>query len=102
MVNTQAAAIERATPQRTADSRRVAPTALHGGVVKCVVGDGNAVVDAVVGNTGPGAGRGVTAAAGVRLMVRRPIVRKIRQPPAYVPALVGAAEARNPQIGTWN
>src|SRR6185437_6945970 len=44
----------------------------------------------------------VTPSAGVRWMIRRPIVRMIRQPPAYVPALIAAAEANTTQIGTWN
>ena len=82
IVNTQAAAIDRATPQRTADSRRVAPTPITDEVITCVVDTGTAYTYAVLSITELATVCAVTPSAGVRWMIRRPIVRMIRQPPA--------------------
>ena len=69
-----------ATPQRTADSRLVAPTPMIAEVMVCVVEIGqpsrdvtNSTVLAVVSAENPSGGR--------RWMTRRPRVRMIRQPP---------------------
>ena len=80
-VNTHARPISRATPQRTAEIRRVLPTPITDAVITCVVDMGaamtNAVrystVDAVISATKPCTGRNGK--------IRRPSVRMIRQPP---------------------
>ena len=80
-MTTQAATILPATPQRTADSRRVAPTPMIDVVMMCVVDTGTAntsrcviITEATVWAANP--------SAGVSWMIRRPSVRMIRKPPA--------------------
>ena len=71
-----------ATPQRTADSRLVAPTPMIAEVIVWVVEIGtpypmaatNSTLDAVVSAAKP--------CGGSSSMIRRPRVRMIRQPPA--------------------
>src|SRR5919109_1364937 len=93
IVRTHAITIDRATPQRTAEKRLVAPTPTTDAVIVWVVDTGACrpiamtyrVVAAVVSAAKP---RG-----GSRWMMRRPSVRMIRQPPAYVPSEIAVAAA---------
>jgi hypothetical protein len=71
-----------ATPQRTADSRRVAPTPMIEAVVMCVVDTGTANTVAVAISTPEATVWAANPLAGVSWMMRRPRVRMIRNPPA--------------------
>src|ERR687893_541838 len=102
MVSTQAAPIDRATPHRTADSRRVAPTPITDEVMMCVVETGTAYAYAVVSMTELATVWAVKPFAGVSWMIRRPSVRMIRQPPAYVPNAIAVAAASTTHSGTRN
>src|SRR5918995_5927871 len=102
MVSTQAAPMDRATPQRTADSRRVAPTPITDDVMMCVVDTGIAYAYAVVSITELATVWAVKPCAGVSWMIRRPSVRMIRQPPAYVPSAIAAAADSTTHSGTRN
>ena len=70
-----------ATPQRTADSRRVAPTPMIEVVVMCVVETGTANTVAVAIMTPEATVWAAKPPAGVSWMIRRPSVRMIRKPP---------------------
>src|SRR5262245_3976315 len=91
IVRIHAITIDRATPQRTAVNRLVAPTPTTDAVIVWVVDTGACspiamtykVVAAVVSAAKP---RG-----GSRWMMRRPRVRMMRQPPAYVPSEIAVA-----------
>ena len=89
-----------ATPQRTADRRRVAPTPMIEVVVMCVVDTGTAKTVAVVTMTLDATVWAAKPPVGVSWMIRRPMVRMMRKPPAYVPALIAAAAASTTQKGT--
>src|SRR3954451_16647428 len=99
-VTTQATTMLPATPQRTADSRRVAPTPMIEAVGTCVVETGTAATVAVAMRVREEAVWAANPPAGVSWMIRRPRVRMIRIPPAYVPALIASAEARMTHSGT--
>jgi hypothetical protein len=71
-----------ATPQRTAESRRVAPTPMIEVVVMCVVETGTAKTVAVVIMTPDATVWAEKPPAGVSWMIRRPSVRMMRNPPA--------------------
>src|SRR3954468_10436400 len=89
-----------ATPQRTADSRRVAPTPMIDVVVMCVVDTGTAKTVAVAIMTPDATVWAAKPPAGWSWITRRPSVRMMRNPPEYVPALMARAEARMTQSGT--
>ena len=78
-----------ATPQRTAESRRVAPTPMIAPVIVCVVLTGIPPRIAKKSVRAPA----VSAAnppTGLSFVMRDPIVRTIRQPPTNVPSAIAA------------
>ena len=99
MVSTQAHTTFRATPQRTADSRRMLPTPMIAPVMVWVVLTGmpklaeprSAMAPAVSAQKPP---------IGWRAVRRIPIVRTIRQPPKSVPSPIAAWQVRTTQMGT--
>src|SRR5262245_51134072 len=99
MVRTQAQAIRAVTPQRTAETRWLAPTPMIAPLTTWVVETGSPRCEAV---------RMVIAAEvsaanpwiGFRSMIFVPIVLMIRTPPAIVPAPIADAQATMTQIGT--
>ncbi len=83
----QAVTISLATAQRTADTFFAAPTPMIEPVIVCVVETGMPRLVAANSMTEPA----VSAHApciGVSRVMRDPIVRTIRQPPASVPAAI--------------
>jgi len=98
-VRTQAHTTRPATPQRTADRRRVAPTPTMAPVIVCVVDTGMPAADVA---------KSVTAAAvsahmpptGCSLVMRMPMVCTMRQPPNIVPIAIAAWQERMTQTGT--
>src|SRR3954470_21126472 len=98
-VTTHARTILPATPQRTADSRRVAPTPMIDVVVMWVVDTGTANTVAVAIMTPEATVWAAKPPVGVSWMTRRPRVRMMRNPPEYVPALMASAEARMTHTG---
>src|SRR5439155_15334337 len=74
-----------ATPQRTADSRFVAPTPMIADVIVCVVEIGAFRTNALKYSTALATVSAANPSAGPRWMTRRPRVRMIRQPPEYGP-----------------
>ena len=89
IVKIQAITIEPATFQRTAETRRAAPTPTIAPVIVWVVETGtpsavaaNSVIAPPVSAQNP--------CAGVSLVILRPIVRTIRQPPSSVPSAIAA------------
>src|SRR3954470_20805265 len=81
-VTTQAITMLPAIPHRTADSRRVAPTPMIDVVVICVVDTGTANTVAVVTMTLDATACAAKPPEGVSWMIRRPMVRMMRKPPA--------------------
>ena len=81
MVSTQAMPMFLATPQRTADSRLVAPTPMIAEVIVCVVETGAWSTKAVVYSTDAATDSATKPRAGSSSMIRRPSVRMMRQPP---------------------
>src|SRR5512145_3002544 len=87
---TQAVTIEPATPQRTAENRRLAPAPITQPEIVCVVETGKpkwAVVQRIPAQA-------VCAAkpwGGSIFAIRVPIVLMIFQPPAYVPSAIAVA-----------
>ena len=71
-----------ATPHRTAESRRVAPTPMMEVVVMCVVDTGTAKTVAVVTMPPEATVCAAKPPGGVSWMIRRPRVRMMRNPPA--------------------
>src|SRR5450631_4606636 len=93
--------MELATFQRTADTRRAAPTPTMAPVMVWVVETGtprkvarNRVTAPPVSAQNP--------CIGVSLVIRRPMVRTIRQPPIRVPSAIAAWHASTTQNGTEN
>ena len=80
-VNTHAITMERATPHRTADRRRVAPEPMMAEVMVCVVDTGAWYTNAVTYRTDAATVSEANPRAGSRWMIRRPRVRMMRQPP---------------------
>src|SRR4051794_23494659 len=93
MVRTHAQIIRRATPQRTAERRCVAPTPMMAPVMVCVVLTGipakavpnNVIAPAVSAQKPP---------TGLSLVIFDPIVWTILQPPKYVPRAIAAFALR--------
>src|SRR6266852_2868848 len=101
IVITQAYTIELATFQRTAETRRAAPTPTMAPVMVCVVETGtpsqvamNSVAAPPVSAQNP--------CIGVSFVIRRPMVRTIRQPPIRVPSAIAAWHDSTTQNGTEN
>src|SRR5216684_6175244 len=101
MVITQAYTIELATFQRTAETRRAAPTPTMAPVMVWVVETGtpsqvamNSVAAPPVSAQNP--------CIGVSLVMRNPMVRTIRQPPIRVPSAIAAWHDSTTQNGTEN
>src|ERR1700712_3682636 len=93
--------MELATFQRTAETRRAAPTPTMAPVMVCVVETGtpsqvamNRVAAPPVSAQNP--------CIGVSLVIRKPMVRTIRQPPIRVPNAIAAWHASTTQNGTEN
>src|SRR5882757_818450 len=101
IVITQATTMRRATPQRTAETRRAAPTPTMAPVMVWVVETGtpsqvamNRVAAPPVSAQNP--------CIGVSRVIRRPMVRTMRQPPISVPSAIAAWQASTTQNGTEN
>src|SRR3954449_10025826 len=101
IVITQAYTIELATFQRTAETRRAAPTPTMAPVMVWVVETGtprkvamNSVAAPPVSAQKP--------CIGVSLVIRNPMVRTIRQPPINVPSAIADWQAMTTQNGTEN
>src|SRR3954464_16100177 len=101
IVITQAYTIELATFQRTAERRRAAPTPTMAPVMVWVVETGtprkvamNRVAAPPVSAQKP--------CIGVSLVMRRPMVRTMRQPPISVPIAIAAWHESTTQKGTKN
>src|ERR671912_2985768 len=99
MVRTQAQTIRPATPQRTADSRRVAPTPTIAPVMVWVVETGmpRAVARYSEQAAAVSAEKPPT---GLRAVIRWPRVLTIRQPPARVPRAMAAWADSTTHSGT--
>ena len=100
-VTTQATTMLPATPQRTAEARRAAPTPMIAPVMVCVVDTGtpspvamNSVIAPPVSAQKP--------CMGVSRVILLPIVWTMRQPPRSVPSPIAAWQARTTQNGTSN
>ena len=99
IVSSHAQTIRVATPQRTADSRRVEPTPTIDPVIACVVLTGMLKRVAVSRATAAP----VSAAnppTGWSLVIFDPIVWMMRQPPASVPSPIAAYADMRTHIGT--
>ena len=90
-----------ATFQRTAETRRAAPTPMIAPVMVCVVETGmpsqvarNSVIAPPVSAQKP--------CIGVSRVIREPIVLTMRQPPNSVPSPIAAWQVMTTQNGTWN
>src|SRR5260370_42583116 len=98
---TKAKTIELATFQRTAETRRAAPTPTIAPVMVWVVETGtpsqvamNSVAAPPVSAQNP--------CIGVSLVIRNPMLRTIHQPPIRVPNAIAAWHASTTQNGTEN
>ena len=94
----QATTMPLATFQRTAETRRAAPTPTMAPVMVCVVETGtpsqvaaNSVIAPPVSAQKPW--------TGVSRVIRRPMVRTMRQPPIRVPSAIAAWQASTTQNG---
>src|SRR5664279_3792719 len=83
--------MSRATPQRTADSRLVAPTPMMVEVIVCVVEIGAPKPSPATYRIAAPEDSAAKPWGGSRWMILRPSVRMMRQPPEYVPALMTRA-----------
>src|SRR3954454_21343695 len=101
MVITQAYTIELATFQRTAETRRAAPTPTMAPVMVCVVEPGTPSQVAMNRVAAPPVSA-QKPCIGVSFVIRRPMVRTIRQPPIKVPNAIAAWHASTTQNGTEN
>src|SRR5262249_1229986 len=101
IVSTHAQTMRPATPQRTADSRRVAPTPTIAPVIACVVDTGTPVCVAIrIDNAAL-----VSAAnppTGCSFVIFDPIVWMMRHPPASVPRPIAVCAASTTQNGMSN
>src|SRR6185436_18310939 len=99
IVSTHAQTISPATPQRTAESRWVAPTPMIEPVMVWVVLTGIPPIAVPISITAP-AVSAQNPPIGRSLVSRIPTVLTIRQPPAKVPSPIAACAARITQKGT--
>src|ERR687892_2771887 len=86
MVSTHAPTMLPATPHRTADRRRVAPTPITAEVIVWVVEIGAWKTNAVVYRTLAAVASAANPRGGSRCTMGPPSVRKRGHPPGYVPA----------------
>ena len=89
-----------ATPHRTAEMRRLAPTPMMHALIACVVDTGTPNVLATSSVAAPD----VSAAnpcSGVMRSIFEPIVRMMRFPPAKVPSAIAAAHEMMTHMGTF-
>src|SRR6201999_2391749 len=93
--------IELATFQRTAETRRAAPTPTMAPVMVCVVDTGTPSQVAMNSVAAPPVSA-QKPCIGVSLVIRNPMVRTMRQPPIRVPNAIEAWQARTTQNGTVN
>src|SRR6478609_1823240 len=101
IVSTHAQTIWPATPHRTADRRRVAPTPTIAPVIVCVVETGTPIELAMKSVIAPA----VSAAnppTGCRRVIFEPIVWMMRQPPLSVPSAIAECAARITHVGIEN
>jgi hypothetical protein len=101
MVRIHAQMMLRATPHRTALSRRVAPAPMTEPATTCVVLTGNPHDVAAWMIAAPTVSA-VNPSMGSILMIRLLIVRMMRQPPAHVPRPIARAAASTTHVGTAN
>src|SRR3954469_22814486 len=97
-VRTQATTMLPATPQRTAESRLAAPEPTTAPVMVCVVESGKPTCEAARITAAPAPWVAKPWAESI-LWIRLPMVRMIRQPPAYVPAEMAVAAATTTHVG---
>ena len=97
MVSTQAHTTRPATPQRTADSRRLAPTPTMAPVMVCVVDTGMPAAD-VKNSVAAAADSAATPPTGWSRVIFEPIVFTMRQPPVSVPSAMAVwADEHDPE-----
>src|SRR5690606_39478293 len=89
-----------ATPQRTAESRLVAPTPMIADVMVWVVETGAWKMNALAYSTTAETDSATKPRAGSSSMILRPSVRMMRQPPAYVPSEIAVAAESLTHRGT--
>src|SRR5215203_4593060 len=101
MVKIHAHTIRRATPQRTALNRWVAPAPITAPDTTCVVltGKPKAVASCI---TAAAAVWAANPSTGCIRTIRVPIVRMMRHPPAHVPRPIASAAAYATHVGTAN
>src|SRR2546430_7694204 len=98
IVRTQAHTIRLATPQRTEESRRVAPTPMMAPVMVWVVLMGMPAM-AVPRRVAAPAVSAQNPPTGLSFVILCPIVLTIRQPPAMVPSPMAAWQIKMTQKG---
>ena len=86
MVMNHPATMFPATPHRTAETRFVAPTPMIAEVMTCVVEIGALNMKDAVYITEAAVVSAAKPCGGSSSMIRRPSVRMMRHPPAYVPS----------------
>ena len=99
MVRIQAHTTRPATPQRTADSRRLAPTPTMPPVIVCVVDTGMPACD-VKNSVAAAADSAAIPPTGCRRVIFDPIVLTIRQPPVSVPSAIATWADSTTHSGT--
>lgn len=96
----QAMTMLRATPQRTADARRAAPTPTIEPVMVCVVDTGMPSHVAQNSASAPPVSA-QKPCMGVKWVIREPTVRTMRQPPHNVPSAIALWQLNTTHSGTW-
>ena len=99
IVTIQAHTTRLAMPQRTADSRRLAPTPTMAPVIVCVVDTGMPACD-VKNSVAAAADSAATPPTGWRRVIFEPIVFTIRQPPVSVPSAMAVCADSTTHSGT--
>ena len=99
IVSTQAHTTRPATPQRTAERRRAAPTPTMAPVMVWVVDTGMPAAE-VKNSVAAAADSAATPPAGWSRVIFEPIVFTIRQPPVSVPRPIAVWAASTTQSGT--
>ena len=99
MVSTQAHTTRPATPHRTADRRRAAPTPTMAPVMVWVVDTGMPAAD-VANSVAAAADSAATPPDGCRRVIFEPIVFTMRHPPVSVPRPMAVCAESTTQSGT--
>ena len=99
MVRIHAHTTSPATPQRTADIRRLAPTPTIAPVIVCVVDTGIPAAE-VKNSVAAAADSAAIPPAGWRRVIFDPIVLTMRQPPVSVPSPIADVRDSTTQSGT--